>query len=231
MGFQKERFYINPTNPEKKLPSVTTILGILDKPALMYWAVNCCCDYILQNMNVKSSIFDLVEEARKSWRTVQRQALDIGTKTHEAIQVYLETNKEPRIEDQKVLTAFIAFLEWKEKNKLEVIECEKVVFGENYAGTADLICKLSGEITLIDFKTSAKIYEEYIYQVSAYAKAYNYSKLIGNLPVKNIGILRVDKESGYPEYQNYSSGLEKYFQVFSKLVDFYWAKKEMKGGL
>ena len=40
----------------KKLPSVTTITGQLDKPALTYWAANCACDYIIQELELLPSV-------------------------------------------------------------------------------------------------------------------------------------------------------------------------------
>lgn len=225
MSFSKDRVYKNPLNPDQKLPSVTTVLNILNKPALMYWSVNCCCDYILQKHNHLTSLNDTINSARKAWRSVQREALEIGTEVHEKIHLYLTLNKEPKIENSAVLSAFIAFLEWKEKHKLEIIECEKKVYHENYAGTADLICMLNGKRTLIDFKSSKDIYNEYIYQVAAYASAYNYT--CAN-KIESIGILRLDKETGIPEYKDVVEYWDVYFSAFIPLVNHWWKKQKIK---
>lgn len=221
MSFGKKRTYKDPFEESIKYTSVTTILNVLNKSALMYWSVNCACDYILENMSIQHSIAGIVETARKEWRNVQKKALDIGTEVHEAIHKYLTINKEPEITNPKVLAAFVAFLEWKDANKLVPIECEKVVYGKGYAGTADLICMLNGKSMLIDFKSSKDIYNEYIYQVAAYAQAYNSNKTNGKIYVEGIGILRLDKETGQPEYKDVTDKWSAYYEAFEKLVEFY----------
>jgi hypothetical protein len=230
MSFSKTRTYPDPYS-DRKLPSVTSILGLLDKPALMYWSVNCACDYIQENCHgvvslSKKTLFNLIEKARKEWRNVGKKAMDIGTQVHENIQYYLENNlKEPKIEDENVLSAFIAFLEWKDKHNLVPIACEHVVYGKDYAGTVDLICKLDDKVTLIDFKSSKAIYDEYWYQAGAYANAWD----LGTSPfIEQVGILRLDKETGYPDWETKTrEEIDKYYIAFLKLVDFWWAKKNV----
>jgi len=230
--FKKDRTYKDPNDSKRKLPSVTTITGQLEKPALMYWSVNCACDYLNQKVASGEPLtVHLVDTARKEWRNVQQQALDIGTNTHEYIHQYLTTQKEPKIENSAEQAAFLAFLEWKDKNKLEPITMETRVYGKidtdeyMYAGTCDLICELNGVITLIDFKTAKDIYDEYIYQVAAYATAENQMTIREAMKIKNIGILRLDKETGYPEYVDITDKWAKYQIGFNHLCKFWWFKQ------
>lgn len=73
--------------------------------------------------------------------------------------------------------ALMSFADWYSKIKPETIANEIVVINEeeNYAGTADYICKIKNkdgvnETWLVDFKTSQNIWPNYYGQLSAYAK-------------------------------------------------------------
>ena len=118
---------------EKEAFSVTTICRILDKPALMYWSANCACDYIIQEfpkMLYGDDLFPVVEAARKNWRKVSKKAMDIGAQVHDAIEMWLKNKIEPpKTVPDEVLSGFIAFLEWWEKNNIEVIKTEQVCYG------------------------------------------------------------------------------------------------------
>ena len=114
-------------------PSVTTVTGILEKPALVAWAANSACDYILMNLpkaNLQTGdILSLIEKARKEYRSISREAMDLGTAVHACIEQWLRTRVEPKIEDDRVLAGFLAFLEWFDDHKVKVIEIEKVIYG------------------------------------------------------------------------------------------------------
>lgn len=223
--------YKDPYN-DRYLPRVSDILKLLNKPALMYWSVNCCCDYLQQQFqgrnNIKaSSLFEKIEKARKEWQKVQKEALDIGNQVHQAIHYFLTHNcQEPKIEDNQVLNAFVAFLEWKDKNNLIPIVCEKIVYGKDYAGTTDLVCMLNNKITLIDFKSSKAVYDENWFQIAAYSNAWD---LDNNPQIEQAGILRLDKKTGFPEWKIIEKEmLDKYYFAFLKLVDFWWLKQKFK---
>jgi len=120
------------------VPSPTEVLGILDKPALIWWAVNCFRDYLFEKIPslpwddksaANNAIYGLVEEARKNFRQVSQKALDIGSAIHDLIPAYLLSGIEPKIEQEAILSAFIAFLEFKEEYGLEPIDLEKTVYG------------------------------------------------------------------------------------------------------
>lgn len=134
----------------ERFPSVTTILGILDKPALIQWAANCaveCIESVIDEIrNPKTSqarIEQLMLEAKKNFRAVSRKAMDIGTVIHNAIQTHLHGGDPTNLLDgnEAAQTGFLAFLEWAGKVKLEVLALEKPLFhpGLRYAGTPDFI--------------------------------------------------------------------------------------------
>ena len=121
------------------VPSPTEILGILDKPALIWWAVNCMRDYIFEWAQKEmqeggqpifiEQVFSITEEARKNFRSVSQKALDIGSAVHDLIPAYLLSGIEPKIEQEAILSAFIAFLEFKDEYGLEPIDLEKTIYG------------------------------------------------------------------------------------------------------
>ncbi len=211
----------------RKLPSVTTICGLLDKPALVHWAANQACDYILEQLgNVDERIRrgelsgaivgDIVERARKEFRRVSRRAMDVGSKVHAAIEYYIVHGEEPIIREDPVLAGFLAFLEWSESSKMEVIQTEYTVYADRYAGTCDLICMLDGRKYLIDFKTSkiaddAPAYPEHRYQVAAYRQTDD--------TIEGTGILYLDKESGLPRWRDVSATYDRDRAVFDCLTE------------
>ena len=223
-------------------PSSTTITGQLDKSGpLTWWAAGCASDYVLEKLKgFKESrveilaVVEIAQEARKQFRSVSNQAKDIGTAVHKAIEMYLKTGREPKIDDDEILAGFVAFLEWADKHKLEVIPggMELTLFGENYAGTTDLICRLEfpdspGERKrfVVDFKTSkkpknGKPYEEWGYQVASYRHAAE----LNGWEIQGHGVLRLDKESGYPDWHDLSKDFEKDLEVFQALTRVWWLR-------
>ncbi len=120
-------------------PSVTTITGILDKPALLSWASNCAVDFIQENLDaIKDPIDvhrgeDVLEEARKAYAQKRDDAGAHGTKTHKAIEMYI-TGKEGYLDILDTIesqTGFKAFLSWEEKNHVIWLETECAVYSQS----------------------------------------------------------------------------------------------------
>jgi len=224
------RYYKCPKTGNK-LPSVTTISGVLDKPALLYWAVNCACNYILENLSTDpfcpykaEEIYPIVESARKNFRKVSATALDIGSAVHEAIERYLKTGKEPQAPSNEVLSAFLAFLEWLDTWKSwETVTTEMTVYSDRYAGTCDWVVILNGKKYLVDFKThndesKAKLpYEEVRFQTAAYRATDD--SIQGN------GVLYLGKTKGLPKWFDLSDTYEQDLKVFNLLTELWYARR------
>lgn len=218
-------FYKHPLHG-KLVPSPTTIIGQLDKSGpLTHWAAGCTCEYVFQALKDSENISfqrlaGVLEEARKNFLNVSKTAMGIGASVHEAISYYLKTKTEPRIEHDNILAGFVSFLEWKDKVKLEVLGTEQVVYDPagRYAGTLDLICKINNKLYIIDFKTTKKPhkpYEEWSYQLAAYANC---------VDVEGIGILRLDKDTGYPDWYDLSHERERAFRIFQCLLELWYLR-------
>lgn len=216
------------TIEDVEYPSVTQILDILDKPALKQWAVNCAIQYVKENMH--KPFDELMDAARIEWKNVGREAMSIGSQVHNVIEQYIkfsiDKTEKPDIKDE-VQNAFLAFLEWEKENIEEWIESEKTVVGPGYAGTLDAVAIFkNNKKYVIDFKSSKGIYDEYIYQIAAYRRAYTGEKNEKN--IDGMGILRLDKTTGQPEWKDCSKVYEKKLDAFLKLVEFYYAAKKRK---
>ena len=170
-------------------------------------------------------IRSIVEASRKEFRKVSAKALDTGSAVHAAIERYIKTGDEPQAPSDQVLSAFLAFLEWQEKYQVKAINTEQTLYGDNFAGTCDLICTMvvDGKPLkyLVDFKASKGVYEEMKYQIAAYRSLTD---------CKGCGILRLDKETGLPEWVDTSSTYEHDLRVFKLLADLWWARKENGNG-
>ena len=143
----------------KIVPGVTTVLGIINKPALVAWANGMG----LQGVDT---------------RTYVDQMASIGTLAHEMVQEDLggpEWNRDFYSPEQVDLAenAFLKYLEWKRINEydLETMLIEERMVSEEYqyGGTVDWYGVINGKYVLMDIKTSKALYPEHTFQVAAYS--------------------------------------------------------------
>lgn len=139
-----------------KVPGVTTVIGILNKPALVIWANR------LGLQGIDSSKY-------------RDEMAGIGTLAHQMIVDYfnkVETDTGDYSSNQIKLAenCLLSFWEWERGHKIEVIMAEKQLVSAEFGfgGTIDCFCKLDGQPTLLDFKTGKAIYPEMMYQLAAY---------------------------------------------------------------
>lgn len=179
-------FHINPYHKyviretDERVPSVTKITGIINKPALIYWAVNLTKTYLIEKLeNGEPVTTEDVIEASKQHQQKKQEAADKGTLVHEWAESYINyklgNNKKPAIpKDEQVANGAMAFMQWIAGNKIEFHESEILLYSKKngYAGMADCIATINGKKALIDFKTSKGIYNEMRYQVAGYRLAY-----------------------------------------------------------
>ena len=210
-----------------KLPSVTTIISDCnDKSgALTNWAAQMVCEWIRENCKndinwgSEEKFYEVYEDdldnASKNFRDVSQKALDIGSEAHAAIEHWLETGKEPRDPQPEVLAAFIAFLEFFDAHKMKTYEIEFSVYGDYWGGTLDWLGEYDNKIYVWDWKTSKYHYpNEHGPQIAAYRSALNRK-------IDGCGILRIDKETGYPDPKDYSKRYIKDLEHFNLMVPLY----------
>lgn len=214
-------------------PSVTTILNVLDKPALIGWAANMAVEYIKQqienNPDFAMDIETILEAAKTEYKTVSVEAADIGTEIHDLISIYIKSGQDAIGEMcDEVQNGFLAFLDWEKENIDTWIESELEVFDpiNCYAGRLDSIAKMkNGKIYVIDFKSSKGFYPGYDMQCAAYRGAY---ELMDREKIDGMMVLRLDKLTGLPETKDYSKIYEDKLKAFICLVDYYYASAKRK---
>jgi hypothetical protein len=138
------------------VPGVTTVLGILNKPALVPWANKLG----LQGIDVKKFVDDKA---------------DIGTLGHAMVTDKLagkETDTSDYSKNQIDLAenCALSFWEWEKNNKIEhIFFVEEPLVSEvhKFGGTQDIYCRINGKNELIDLKTGKGIFDEHMYQVAA----------------------------------------------------------------
>jgi hypothetical protein len=173
-------------------PSITTLLGVIGSRALMNWmAKNGTAKLDIYHQSAAEhlsddviQVIDKVAEQRwllanqtafwKSGKQLGTEAADYGTLAHAWIEAHLhgadislDTLPPP------ARNAVDSFLAWEKAHHLEIIKTEQTFYNcrLHYAGTADCVAKIDGELTLLDWKTSSGIWMEMAIQAWGYALA------------------------------------------------------------
>jgi hypothetical protein len=220
-----------------EFPSTTEIIdACFDKSdGLIGWATGEMYKWVKQNTSPEmdyESIMNAVSVGRFKFREVSETAKDNGTAVHDLIEDYIKfgINKTTgRDYNDQIKNAFEAFLQWEKDNQIKWIESElKVYDTEIYvAGKMDALCYYNDEVYVIDFKSSKGFYDGFDLQIASYTYLYN-SMEASTVKVNHCGILRLDKETGLPEFKDYSKNLDRKYEAFLKLVDFYYLYKNRR---
>lgn len=221
IGNAKPRIYKDKEGVDS--PSVTSILTMLNKgDALAQWKINCALDHIQQLMEAGKigdvrSFNRYTRGAKYAWHRKSKEATDIGTTLHNAIEDYLREGKpfpDPKNKgEENVMTAAMTFLIEHDVQPLEGgIEFE--VNGHGFGGRGDLICKMDGDIWLLDWKTSKRVYDEYRLQLAAYRSE-------APIKVQRHGVVRFDKETAEYEIAEFTDTYEFDLKLFMLLVEFW----------
>ena len=210
-------------------PSVTTVLGILDKPALVGWAAGLAVDWCIEN-KARIDHPQFKHNAMNGWRDVSKQACDIGSEVHHIIN-NLHQGHDTQSERPEVQNAVLAHLDWEKQNAVTIEASEVPVHDKllMFAGTLDAVAIIDGERCLIDYKTSKAVYNEYKYQVAAYARAWD--RMHQDKKIKRLFIVRLDKETGESEVVETTKTRREDEEVFKTILMLYYqlAKRRLKG--
>ena len=140
----------------ERVPGVTTIINrFKDSGGLIYWAW---------------------EQGRdgKDYRETRDAAADAGTCAHDMVEadIYGATFDESPYKPEtleKAKGAFAAYQEWKQQTHLQVVESEVSLVSRKhrFGGTLDAML-VQGKLALSDWKTSNRVYPDYLLQLAAY---------------------------------------------------------------
>ena len=202
------------TNNGNRVPSVTTIIGILAKPALIDWAWKLGCQGI-------------------DYKKVRDTAGDIGTLAHYLIMCDIkgeqaDTSEYSSQDIDKAETCLIKYWEWKKTNPIRPIMTEEALVSElyHYGGTLDCFAEREDteEFVLIDFKTGKAIYNEHFIQLAAYENllaehGYHFDKTM---------VLRIGKDESEGFEVREIGSLENHFEIFKHCLSIYQLQKEIR---
>jgi hypothetical protein len=228
---EKHRYYIN----EEQYPSVTTILGVIDKSAaLMGWAVKVSVAYIGKNLDrlrgslTESGASAILTQAKQEANRLKEEAADVGTLIHDICDRIDKGETIPLdLLDDKVRNGVQAYLKWCKDVKWEFLQGEFIIYDTDhkYAGMVDKLGMVNGKLALVDIKTGKAIYPEMLLQLSAYANAYH--KLNPDEQIEEFYIIKLDKDDGSFEVHKIEEDMGYLFNVFlgaKKIYD--WRKKK-----
>jgi hypothetical protein len=178
--------------------SVTSILSVVGKPALINWAANTERALVIEaaanlwedapltkKMSRPAYIATLTERIgkQKAHQKELAKAAEIGTQIHGLVEWNLRkeigqlVGPEPVVRDQ-ALWGFMVYEEWRKTTKLRPLAIEQVVWSttHQYAGTMDLYADVLLEPhgschVVLDWKSSRGIYDESLLQNVAYLRA------------------------------------------------------------
>lgn len=170
-----------------RVPGVTTIIGrFKESGALMYWAWS---------------------QGREGldYRQTADKAATAGSICHDMIEAWILGRPAPASSGdvseavhEMAARGFEAFLTWAKMTALQVTETEVPLVSERYrfGGTLDAIGTVGGELSIVDWKTSNRIYADYLLQLAAYRALWEErQERLGEVsPIAGAHLLQVGKE-------------------------------------
>jgi len=194
------------------VPGVTTVIQVLNKPALVTWANK------LGLAGIDSTKF--VDEKAAVGDLAHRMIADHlrGAET--------DTSEYSKQQIDQAENAVLSFLEWAKHKEISPLIVEEPMVSEEYrfGGTLDCLASINGELTLLDIKTSAAIFPEMLVQVAAYRQLVIER---GHTPHKLI-ILRVGRTADEGFEERLVNHVDKRWEMFLHCLAIYNLQKELK---
>ncbi len=175
---------------DKSYLSVTTILSVIDKPALRYWFGKQVYLAMVNNPALQE------KEALSAPYKVSDTAKDRGTTIHSIVEAYKKGSTINLEGTPEALQGFVkAFYRAMQEIDITFLEQEKTIFSKTHkiAGTLDLLAKVNGSIYVLDIKTGKDIYQEAFLQTSAYKSILEET----GTKTDGVGILLLKEDGSY----------------------------------
>jgi len=178
------------TSDGKRVPGTTTIISrFKESGGLIHWAWQCGVDGI-------------------NYRDARDAAASAGTVGHELIDAHIHGREpvlEPGLPDAVVSlgqAAFDAYREWEDVSKVRITKTEMALVSDEYrfGGTPDAVGYVGERFALLDWKTSNRIYMDYLLQLAAYCHLWECN---GGEEITRVYLLRLGKEDGSFHYHSW----------------------------
>lgn len=222
IGLHRDAKHFYYWNGDPGVPGITTVQGVIDKPALVGWAKRETAKAAVRNMGTLLSMMDAKDvsagvpeatldshpavgylKAMPGWE--RDKAADVGSAIHRIAEDYAHKRTPTVTEEQApYLEAFIKGFVEKHKPKFHPDYIEYMVYSEEhgYGGTMDVCCRIGDDVWLIDYKTSKGIYPETALQLAAG----HYAEFVGKPddpkkyaipPATRFGVVHIRPEGAY----------------------------------
>ncbi|MCQ6554780.1 hypothetical protein NPS70_16465 [Streptomyces sp. C10-9-1] len=173
------RFYVDPDDGAIKVPGVTSIVDKLPKDFLKYWAAKEAAEAAVTNWDIVSELIKrdpagAVDYLKSAHRRKSRAATDLGSAAHDLFERLARgesvTDRHLHVDVKPHVRWFREFLD---DVQPEFLHLEETVWSDihRYAGSFDAIARVEGDVVVLDWKTSAKVYDSTALQLSAYRYA------------------------------------------------------------
>ncbi len=188
-----------------RVPGVTTVIGILDKPALVHWAWKLGMEGI-------------------DYKTYRDVSANIGTLAHHLVQCDLssatpDTSGYSKADIDAAENALLKWYEWRKAHTIEPILLEEPLVSERhgYGGTIDCYALVDGVPTLADLKTGKAIYGEFFLQLGAYSQLL---KEHGHA-VEQARIIRIGRDESEGFEDRMAPDLNDHWEIFQHCLEIY----------
>lgn len=175
------RFYVSPED-DHKAPGVTSIVGMLPKPFLTWWAAKMTAESAVSNIDAVYSLAKADPEAavdmlKGAHRRYTKLRADVGSAAHDMFERMIRGENVRRVGmDLEPYRAH--FAEFLDRVQPELVSAEDVMWSDthDYAGSSDAILRIkdrdgSDALVMTDWKTSKDTYPDVALQLAAYAHA------------------------------------------------------------
>ena len=173
-------YWVDRDGLQGPLPSVTRVVGMLDKPGLAPAAARSVARYVVNNFEgvvrhaeaqgLDATITKLAAVPRTEWDA----KASLGSRVHSLAEAHLRGKViHPLADEAPVIEGLYRFID---RYKPHPVALEEMVAYEDevglaYAGTFDLIADLEGKRWLLDIKTGSSLHDEIALQLAAYGHA------------------------------------------------------------
>lgn len=182
------RFYIEPTTAEK-VPGVTSVVSMLPKSFLVYWAARLTAETAVDNLPAVAALAErdhdgAVDFLRNAHSRYTRLRARVGSDAHDLFERLLRGELVGRVHPdlEPYRAGFVQFLD---QVAPELVHAEDAVWSDehHYAGSFDAILRVrlgddgkpdpdgTPVLLLVDWKTSRATYPDVALQLAAYAHA------------------------------------------------------------
>lgn len=214
-----------------KVPGCTSISGLFPDDGWKFaWPVKLMeekalagfKEYFISNSSdlfeVNDTIKNILKKAKNAWREKRDKASDKGKIAHQHICEFATNGTIPVIADEEVKNSFDEFLKWEAQYKPKHLACEIQVgsLKNRCAGILDDLSLISGKVTLVDYKTSESIKDDYAIQLAGLMICLEEQ----GVAVEQRAILHLPKKGQF-EYRVIESDLSFEKEAFLAGVEFY----------